>query len=270
LGALEVPLPFCEAPHTAQSKEVSVYMDLNLKDKVAVVTGAGGDGIGTTVCLELAREGCCVVANDIDRSWADRVKNQVAAQGVKAMATYADVTKLDDCLDMTQKAMAEFGRIDVMVTIPALMIYREFAHCSPDDMHSQVDVTFWGVANAVKAVLPHMMKKRGGSIVCMGSDSARMAPPTESLYASAKSAIMTFASSVSKEIGRYGVRINVVNAALVRTPSYGPGIEEAYRGNYPLGRLADTREVADAILFLASDRASFITGQSLSVNGGRL
>jgi NAD(P)-dependent dehydrogenase (short-subunit alcohol dehydrogenase family) len=245
-------------------------MDLNLKDKVAIVTGAGGNGIGTAVCLELANEGCCVVANDIDRAWADRVKNQVAKQGVKSIATYADVTRIGDCREMTEKAVAEFGRVDILVTIPALMIYKEFAHCSPEELHSQIDVTFWGVANSVKAVLAPMMKQRSGCIVCMGSDSARMAPATESMYASAKSAIMTLASSLSKEIGRYGLRINVVNAALVRTPSYGPGIEEAYRGNYPLGRLADAREVADAILFLASDRASFVTGQSLSVNGGRL
>lgn len=245
-------------------------MELNLKGKVAIVTGAGGDGIGTAVCLELAREGCSVVANDIDRVWADRVKDQVTALGAECIATYADVTSLDDCRGMTEKAAAEFGRVDVMVTIPALMIYKEFAHCSPEELHRQMDVTFWGVANSVKAVLNIMMKQRAGSIVCMGSDSARMAPATETIYASAKSAIMTLASSLSKEIGRYGVRINVVNAALVRTPSYGPGIEEAYRGNYPLGRLADVREVAEAILFLASDRASFITGQSLSVNGGRL
>lgn len=245
-------------------------MDLNLKDQVAIVTGAGGGGIGTTVCLELAREGCCVVANDIDRSWADRVKNQVAAEGVKSIATYADVTKLGDCREMVEKAMAEFGRVDILITIPALMLYKEFAHCTVEELHRQMDVTFWGAANSVKAALAPMMRQRSGSVVCMGSDSARMAPATESIYASAKSAIMTLTSSLSKEIGRYGIRINVVNAALVRTPSYGPGIEEAYRGNYPLGRLADAKEVADAILFLASDRAGFITGQSLSVNGGRL
>jgi NAD(P)-dependent dehydrogenase (short-subunit alcohol dehydrogenase family) len=245
-------------------------MELDLNGKVAIVTGAGGNGIGTAVCIELAQEGCSVVANDIDRSWADRVKEQVTGLGVKSVATYADVTNLGDCCEMTRKAVAEFGRVDIMVTIPALMLNKEFAHCSPEELHRQMDVTFWGVANSVKAVLDTMIKQRKGSIVCMGSDSARMAPATESIYASAKSAIMTLASSLSKEIGRYGVRINVVNAALVRTPSYGQGIEEAYRGNYPLGRLADVREVAEAILFLASDRANFITGQSLSVNGGRL
>ena len=245
-------------------------MDLNLKDKVAIVTGAGGNGIGTTVCLELAREGVHVVTNDIDRSWADKVAKQVSALGVRSMPTYADVTKIGDCLDMVNKAFTEFGKVDILVTIPAYMMNKDFAHSTPEELQKQVDVTFWGVVNAAKAVLGTMMKQRNGSIVCMGSDSGKMAPAGETMYASAKAAIMTFAGSLSKEIGPYGVRINVVNAALVRSPSYGAGTEEAFRANYPLGRLAETQEVAEAILFLASDRASFITGQTLSVNGGRL
>lgn len=244
-------------------------MDLNLKDKVAIVTGAGGNGIGTNVCLELAREGAHVVTNDIDRSWADKVAKQASALGVRSMPTYADVTKIGDCVDMVNKAFTEFGKVDILVTIPAYMLHKDFAHSTPEELQKQVDVTFWGVVNAAKAVLGTMMKQRNGSIVCMGSDSGKVGPSGETMYASAKAAIMTFASSLSKEIGPYGVRINVVNAALVRSPSYGAGTEEAFRANYPLGRLAETQEVAEAILFLASDRASFITGQTLSVNGGR-
>ena len=247
-----------------------VKMDLDLKDKVAIVTGAGGNGIGTTVCLELAREGAHVVANDIDRPWADRVAKQARDLGTRSIPTYADVAKMSDCLAMVDQALAELGRVDILVTIPACMIYRDFAHCTPEDLHKQVDITFWGVINAAKAVVGTMMKQRSGSIVCMGSDSGKMAPAMETMYASSKAAIMTFASCLSKEIGPYGVRINVVNAALVRTPSYGAGTEEAFKANYPLGRLAEPQEVAEAILFLASDRASFITGQTLSVNGGRL
>lgn len=244
-------------------------MDLDLKDKVAIVTGAGGNGIGTNVCLELAREGAHVVTNDIDRSWADKVAKQVSALGVRSMPTYADVTKISDCVDMVNKAFTEFGKVDILVTIPAYMLHKDFAHSTPEELQKQVDVTFWGVVNAAKAVLGTMMKQRNGSIVCMGSDSGKVGPSGETMYASAKAAIMTFASSLSKEVGPYGVRVNVVNAALVRSPSYGAGTEEAFRANYPLGRLAETQEVAEAILFLASDRASFISGQTLSVNGGR-
>ncbi|MCX5999514.1 MAG: SDR family NAD(P)-dependent oxidoreductase, partial [Chloroflexi bacterium] len=226
-------------------------MDLNLKGKVAIVTGAGGGGIGTRACLGLAREGVSVVANDIDRSWADRVAKEVRGQGVKAMAAYADVASLAGCTDVVSKALAEFGKIDILVTIPAYMGYQAFSSCSAEELHRIVDVTFWGVVNAVKAVLPAMMKERAGSIVCMGSDSAKMAPPGEVMYASSKAAIMTFASSLAKEIGSYQVRINVVNAALVRTPGQA-GMEYSFSSNYPLGRLAESDEVADAIVFLAS------------------
>jgi NAD(P)-dependent dehydrogenase (short-subunit alcohol dehydrogenase family) len=244
-------------------------MDLNLKGKVAIVTGAGGGGIGTSVSYELAREGAHVVANDIDRGWADKVAKQVNSQGSKAIATYADVTSFKECSAMVDKAVAEFGRVDILVTIPAYMGAGSFAHSSLDDLHHVVDVTFWGTLNAIKAALKPMLAQRSGAIVCMGSDSARMAPPGESMYAASKSAIMTFATCLAKEVGSSSVRINVVNAALVSTPGQ-EGLAGGYAHNYPLGRFPESDEVAEAIIFLASDRAAFITGQSLSVNSGRL
>jgi len=244
-------------------------MDLNLKGKVAIVTGAGGGGIGTSVSYELAREGACVVANDIDRAWADKVAKQVNSQGSKAIATYADVTSFTECTAMVNKALAEFSRVDILVTIPAYMGAGSFAHSSLEDLHRVVDVTFWGTLNAIKAALKTMLAQRSGSIVCMGSDSARMAPPGESMYAASKSAIMTFTTSLAKEVGSSSVRINVVNAALVSTPG-SAGLAGGYSHNYPLGRFPEPDEVAEAIIFLASDRAAMITGQSLSVNSGRL
>ena len=245
-------------------------MNLNLKDRVAIVTGAGGAGIGTGVCLQLAREGAWLVANDIDRSRAEKVSDQARALGSRSIPTCADVTRPGDCNEMVETALAEFGRVDVLVTIPTYVQIKTFVDCTPEELHRQVDVTFWGVANAVRAVLGPMTSQRSGSIVCMGSDSGKMAPAMETMYASAKAAVMTFASSPSKEIGAQGIRINVVNAALVRTPGLAPTAQEAFAANYPLCRLAEIHEVVDAILFLASDRACFITGQTLSVNGGRL
>ncbi len=245
-------------------------MDYDLANKVAVVSGAGGGGIGTAVCLEMARRGATIVANDMDRNRADAVVKDVIGLGGKAVASYGDVTRISGCRDMVHKAVLDFGRVDILVTIPAFMVIKMFAHYTQEEMQKQVDVTFWGTVNTVKAVLEPMMRQRRGSIILMGSDSARMAPAMETLYAASKSALMTFASSLSKEIGHHGLRINVVNAALVRTPTLAVGAEEAFAPNYALGRLAESKEVAELILFLASDRASFITGQSISVNGGRI
>ena len=244
-------------------------MDLNLKGKVAIVTGAGGGGIGTSVAYELAGEGATVVANDIDRGWADRVAKQVVSMGSRSIATYADVASFKDCTAMVDKALSEFKRVDILVTIPAYMGSGSFADSSMDNLHRVVDVTFWGTLNAIKAALKPMLAQRSGSIVCMGSDSARMMPRGESMYAASKSAIMTFATCLAKEVGSSSVRVNVVNAALVSTPG-SAGLAGGYAHNYPLGRFPQSDEVAEAIAFLASDRAAMITGQSLSVNSGLL
>jgi NAD(P)-dependent dehydrogenase (short-subunit alcohol dehydrogenase family) len=255
------------SPESHQWQEGS--MDLNLKGKVAIVTGAGGGGIGTSVAYELAGEGATVVANDIDRGWADRVAKQVVSMGSRSIATYADVTSFEDCTAMVDKALSEFKRVDILVTIPAYMGAGSFAQSSMDDLHRVVDVTFWGTLNAIKAALKPMLAQRSGSMGCMGSDSARMMPRGESMYAASKSAIMTFATCLAKEVGSSSVRINVVNAALVSTPGQ-EGLAGHYARHYPLGRFPDSNEVAEAIAFLASDRAAMITGQSLSVNSGLL
>jgi len=244
-------------------------MDLNLKGKVAIVTGAGGGGIGTSVAYGLAGEGATVVANDIDRNWADRVTKQINGQGGKSIATYADVANFEACTTMVDKVLSEFKRVDVLVTIPAYMGAGGFAESGMDNLHRVVDVTFWGTLNAIKAALKPMMAQRSGSIVCMGSDSARMMPRGESMYAASKSAIMTFATCLAKEVGSSRVRINVVNAALVSTPGQ-EGLASHYARHYPLGRFPTSDEVAETIAFLASDRAGMITGQSISVNSGLL
>lgn len=254
-------------------------MDLKLKDKVAVVTGAGGNAMGTGVCLELAREGAAVVANDIDRSWADKVSAQVREIGTKSIPTYADVTKRDDCRAMIDKALVEFGRVDVLVTIPAWVTIGRFVASTPEQWHKTFDVTFWGVVNSVSAVLDSMTGQGSGSIVCLGSDAGRVGGGSvdgggEVMYGSAKAGVMNFAMGLSKEIGPHGVRINVVNAGITKVPIMlesgwlTPEREQRLVKPYPLGRLGLPQDLVDAMVFLASDRASFITGQTISVSGG--
>ncbi len=249
-------------------------MDLKLKGKVALVTGAGGNAMGTGVCLELAREGATVVANDIDRSWADRVSAEARDIGAKSIPTYADVTKLDDCRVMVDSALEEFGRLDILITIPAWVVRKNFIECSPDEWQRMMDVTFWGVVNSVRAVLGTMIKQKYGSIICLGSDAGRVGGNGEVIYGAAKAAIMNFAMGLSKEIGPHGVRINVVNAGVTEVPLLvesgwlTPEREQRLAKQYPLGRLGLPQDLVDAMVFLASDRASFITGQTLSVSGG--
>jgi len=249
-------------------------VDLGLKDKVAIVTGAGGNAMGTGVCLELAREGVHVVTNDIIPSRADAVSDRVSQLGVGSLATYADVTSLDDCYDMVEKTMARFARLDILVTIPAWVIRKRFVDSSPEELHRTVDVTFWGVVNSVRAALTPMLKAGCGSIVCLGSDAGRVGGEGELVYGAAKAAIMNLAKGLSREIGPRVVRINVVNAGVTKVPIMVESgwltqeKEQRLARQYPLGRLGLPQDLVDAIVFLASDRAAFITGQTLSVSGG--
>ena len=251
-------------------------MDLMLKDKVAIVTGAGGDAMGTGVCRELAREGAAVVANDIDRAWADRVALEVKNIGARSIATYADVTSFEECRQMVGRAVAEFGRVDILITVPAYVFVKPFNDCDMEGLHRMVEVTFWGAINAIKAAVAVMIKQKSGSIVCLGSDAGKTGGHGEIVYAAAKGALMTFAKGLTKEAGPHGVRINVVNAALTKTPQMiqsgflTPESEAQLVKDYPLGRLGRPQDLVDAIVFLASDRAGFITGQTLSVSGGRV
>jgi 2-hydroxycyclohexanecarboxyl-CoA dehydrogenase len=249
-------------------------MDLNLRDRVAIVTGAGGNAMGTGICLELAREGAHVVTNDIDPSRANEVSERVRVLGVDSLPTYADVTSLSDCQKMTDKTIQKFGRIDILVTVPAWVIRKSFVECSPEEMHRMVDVTFWGVVNSVRAALNPMLSAGSGSIVCLGSDAGRVGGEGEVIYGSAKAAIMNFARGLSREIGPRGIRINVVNAGVTKVPIMVESgwltteKEQRLAKQYPMGRLGVPKDLVDAIVFLASDRASFITGQTLSVSGG--
>lgn len=249
-------------------------MDLRLKNRVAIVTGAGGNAMGTGVCLELAREGAHVVTNDIDPTEAEGVSKKVRSMGADSIPTYADVTKLSECHEMVDKAMSKFGKVDILVTIPAWVIRKSFVECSAEELHRMVDTTFWGVVNSVRATLNPMLQAGSGSIVCLGSDAGRVGAEGEVIYGSAKAAVMNFAKGLSKEIGPSGVRINVVNAGLTKVPLMvesgwlTPEKEQRLAKQYPLGRPGLPQDLVDAIVFLASDRASFITGQTLSVSGG--
>ncbi len=254
-------------------------MDLRLEGRVVVVTGAGGNAMGTGVCLEMAREGAAVVANDIDRAWAERVSGQVRGLGARSIPTWADVTRLEDCRKMMETTRSEFGRVDVLVTIPAWVQIGQFAASDPQEWRKTFDVTFWGVVNCVSAALGIMMQQGAGSIVCLGSDAGRVGGGSiegggEVMYGAAKSAVMNFAMGLAKEVGPRGVRINVVSAGITRVPAMvesgwlTPEREQRLARQYPLGRLGLPQDLVDAIVFLASDRAGFITGQTLSVSGG--
>jgi len=263
-------------------------MDLGLDGKVAVVTG-GGSGIGKAIALAFAEEGADVVIDDTDLQKAKEVADRISSMGCRSLAIKADITSADEVNHMAKQVLAELGGIDILVNNAGWAYDAEhFAESSLDKNWKQtINLCLIGAMNCSRAVIEHMILKKSGKIVSIISDAGRVGEPGLSSYSAAKGGLVAFSKSLAKEVGRYCINVNCVSPGATSTE----GIkarwekmkkemgEEAFqkrqqkaKSAYPiargLGRIAEPKDIADAVIFLCSDRAVFITGQTLSVNGG--
>ncbi|MEM1538134.1 MAG: glucose 1-dehydrogenase [Candidatus Nezhaarchaeales archaeon] len=241
--------------------------------KVVIVTGAGS-GIGREIAISFGREGANVVVNDVNLEAAEKVVKEVEAAGGKALPVKADVSKSNEVREMVGKAADTFGRIDVLVNNAAWWPVKFFMEQTEEEWDRQIKIIYYGTLYCTRAVLDYMVKQKSGVIINVISDAGRIGEPTLSVYSGAKAAVNMFSKALAKEVARYGVRVNCVSPALVETPGSKSFIERVGKERlvkaYPLGRLGLPADVANVVLFLASDEASYITGQTLSVNGGYL
>lgn len=246
-------------------------MDLNLKGKSVIITGSG-QGIGRAIALSFAREGANVAVADINDETAEKTASDVRALGVKSVAIHTDVSDYGSACQMVAKAVDEFGKVDVLVNNAAIFEGNYFVQGDPTKWQKLVNVCFMGVLNCTRAALEHMVPNKSGVIVSMSSDAGRSGEPREAVYSGAKAAIIGFSKAIAKEEGRNNIRVNVVCPAMTKSRDgletmLGDRLERVLR-LYPLRRLGDPQDQANAVLFLASDAASWITGQTLSVDGG--
>lgn len=259
-------------------------MDLNLAGKTVIVTG-GGSNIGRGIVLAFAKEKSNVVIADIDEAQGQRVAREANALGGKAIAVKTDVSDVDSVTIMVKKTLGEFGEIDILVNNVGWTIDRLFIDKPRAEWEKEVDINFWGVINCTRAVLDHMIERKYGKIISIGSDAGRMGEYREAIYAGCKGGIIALSKSLARELGRYGINVNVVcpGATVPENPEdtgelsmwkgemaqiFTPEVQEKAARAYPLRRLGKPEDVANAIVFLASDAASFITGQTISVSGG--
>lgn len=257
-------------------------MDLGLTDRVALVTGAGR-GIGRQICLTLAGEGARVAVNDFFLERADKVAQGIREAGGQAIGVAADVTDAESVQRMVQQVVDEFGQLDVLVNnagIPATHPEDAtggpyFAHSSRADWDRTVDVNIYGVMNCTRAVIEHMCGRQWGRIINVTSDAGRIGEPRLVAYSAAKGSIMAFTKALAKEVGRFCVTVNCVSPATTETEATADWIgahREQMVPQYPMGRglnrLGRPDDIASAVAFLASERAEWITGQVMSVNGG--
>ena len=259
-------------------------MDLNLAGKAVIVTG-GGSNIGRAIVLAFAMEKSNVVIADIDEAQGQKVAKEAAALGGKAVAIKTDVTRYDSVTAMVKKTIDEFGKIDVLVNNVGWTLDRLFIEKPRAEWEKEVDINFWGVVNCIRAVLDNMIERKYGKIISIGSDAGRVGEYREAVYAACKGGVIAMSKSLARELGRYGININVVcpGVTVPQNPEH-TGDLSMWKGQmaqvftieaqekaakaYPLRRLGKPEDIANLVLFLASDAASFITGQTVSVSGG--
>jgi 2-hydroxycyclohexanecarboxyl-CoA dehydrogenase len=245
-------------------------MDLLLQGRTAVVTG-GASGIGREIARTLAGEGARLVVADVNTTGLDETLAGLAELGAEAEVVRADVRRPEDCARLAAAARARFGAIDVLVACAGVGGDGFFLQSQPADWDLLIDVNLRGVLNACHAIAPVMVEQRRGSIVTIASEAGKLGEKRMVVYSATKGAVIAFSKAFAVEMGRFGVRVNAVCPGVTATPMTATWTAEQRTraaAFYPLGRLGETRDIAPVVVFLASDRSAWLTGQAISVNGG--
>jgi 2-hydroxycyclohexanecarboxyl-CoA dehydrogenase len=246
---------------------------MKLKDKAAIVTGAG-QGIGRAIALELAGEGAKVCVADLNAETAKKTAGEIKAMGLEAIAVTVDITDLSQCEKMVKDTVAAFGCVDVIVNNVGWDKMEPFIKSEPATWDKVIAINLKGPINCFKAVLPAMIEHKYGRIVSIASDAGRVGSSGEAVYSGAKGGIIAFSKTIAREVARYGITVNCVSPGPTDTPLFAavagdnPAIAEGLKKAIPLRRLAQPEDIAGAVAFFASDKASYVTGQVLSVSGG--
>ena len=244
-----------------------------LKGKAAIVTG-GGRGIGRAIALKLAENGADIVINEIPSAdYAEQTAEEIRALGVRALTVYGDVRSTEDTKRLADTAVAELGRIDILVNNAGVTRDSLLLRMSEEAWDTVLDINLKGAFNCIKAVSRAMMKQKGGAIVNIASVVGEMGNVGQANYAASKGGLIALTKTVAKELARKGIRANAVAPGFVRsamTDTLADDVKAKYFDAIPAGRFAEAEDIAAAVLFLAGDGASYITGQVINVDGGLL
>ena len=267
-------------------------MKLGLENQVALVTG-GGQGVGRQICIELAAEGSRVVVNELFAERVQKVADEIAAAGGKALAAPADITQAEQVEAMVTRAAEHFGApVSVLVNNAGIIPERRekggrtppFLDMPVEDWAKIVNLNVYGTMHCCRCVLPGMVARKGGRIVNIISEAGRIGEANMAVYSGAKAAIAGFAKALAREHGRHAITVNSIALGAVSHAGIKDGplnIHATVENNevlgkmlnaYPIskgvGRLSRPEDVSGLVAFLASDRALFVTGQTIGASGG--
>ena len=243
---------------------------MTFHDKIAVVTGAAS-GIGQATAEALAEEGAIVIVADINAEKGEAVAAAIRGHGRKAEFFPVDLTDEASIVAFAQAVEAKAGAVDILVNGAGWGQTKPFWEATAELWDKLIALNFVGPMKLVKALLPKMIERGSGKIVNIASDAGRVGSLGETVYAGAKGGLIAFTKSLARETARYSINVNCVCPGPTETPLLFAVPEkhlEAFKKAIPFRRFGKPAEIADAVVFFASDRASYITGQVLSVSGG--
>jgi NAD(P)-dependent dehydrogenase (short-subunit alcohol dehydrogenase family) len=245
-----------------------------LNDRVAIVTGSGSKkGIGRTIALTLAKQGAAVVVADLNADGIQDTVNAIQEAGGKALGVELNVTSKESVDAMVEKVLEEYGRIDILVNNAGISQKVTVQDMTLEDMTRVFNVNMFGLFLCTQAVLETMKKQKFGRIVSLSSVSAKRGGGVfgGAHYSASKAAVLGFSKNLAREVAVDGITVNCVAPGLVNTEIWKSLPEETANNviaGIPAGRPGETEEIAAAIAFLASEEASYITGEEIDINGG--
>lgn len=247
-----------------------------VSDRIAIVTGAGS-GIGQASAIRLAEEGAKVICADINLQAAQNTSEQITSAGFSAEAYQIDISDSQACNNLINHAVSKFGAIDILVNNAGVNLPGVFHEVTNETIDRTLNVNVKGAMFLTRAVLPHMLKNSRGSIVNMSSVNGLVSEPYLSVYSASKGAIVMFTRGIALDYAKTGIRCNAICPGWVDTPINHAhakmlgGLDHVYKtidSFQPIGRPGTSREIANVVLFLASDESSFMTGSIVSADGG--
>jgi len=243
---------------------------LRLHDRVAIITG-GAQGIGRAIGLLLAQNGAHIVIADINDNQAGKTAQEIALLGRKSLAVKVDVSNFSEAENLGKTVFDAFGQIDILVNNAGITRDGIFLRMKEEEWDAVIAINLKSVFNCSKAVIRYMGKQRGGKIISIASVVGQIGNIGQANYAASKAGIIGFTKTLAREFASRGIMVNAVAPGFIETDmtrTLPEKVREGFIGNIPLGRMGAPEEIAEAVLFLATDASNYITGQVINVNGG--